>query len=94
MSELTPEPGPDMREKIRNWFIDLAQGRQRYPKAGVPSAEELADWRTDQILALFEGIREQERRQIRNQLTGIYNQAVDLKVLETLLRDYIKDMEE
>jgi len=45
-------PATDQRGAIKTWFLDMAQGCHVYPIKGVPSAEELAEWRTDQILSL------------------------------------------
>ena len=43
----------ELREKLENWFIDMASGRHQYPIEGIPSAEEIAGWRANQLMALI-----------------------------------------
>jgi len=54
-----------LREVLKNWFIDMMQGRHHYPVKGVATTEDLAEWRTDQIVALIQPLIDKAVREER-----------------------------
>ncbi len=42
----------ELERELAEWFVDMAQGRHPYPAKGVPTAEEIGNWRAKQVISL------------------------------------------
>jgi len=68
----------ELIKRVMDWFLDLSAGRHTFPKEGVPTTEELAEWRANEIIPII-------KKQVAEEIKGELEELISTSAFTDLL---------